>query len=93
MGLLKLSSLWSGLRKVFQIFSLFLWLLPERVGGGGIEGICGCRVILANNREAKLEREITASREGEEGNEPLDQSQETSGLLQRLRIKWHFYGF
>ena len=49
-------------------------------------------LVLANNREAKLEREITASSEGEQGNEPLDQSQETSGLLQRLGVKWHFYG-
>ena len=52
----------------------------------------GISVVITTNREAKLEREITAGREGEEGNEPLDQSQETSGLLQRLWVKWHFYG-
>ena len=49
-------------------------------------------VVITVNFEANLEREITTSGEGEQCNEPLDQSQETSGLLQRLGVKWHFYG-
>ena len=79
----------------FKYFPCLSWPshgLPERIGGLGIESMCFVTVFLANNREAKLEGEIAASGEGDQGNEPLDQSQETSRLLQRLRVKWHFYG-
>ena len=68
--------------------------LPEGIGGGGSEmnRLCYVGVGITNNLEAKLERVVTTSSEGEQCNEPLDQSQQTSGLLQRLGVKWHFYG-
>ena len=50
----------------------------------------GISVVITTNREAKLESEITTSGEGEQCDEPLDQSQETPGFLQRLWVKWHF---